>query len=293
MYKNILVPATGSATDLPVFTAAALAARGFGAHLLFLHVGVDVRQAVVAMTSAEFIGGSGLDDIIRTMEDDAAAAQWTARQAAAAFCAGENISLSDSPASGGAAGAAPTAEWVTGTGDEPETVATHGRAADLVVLGRSREDEGTTMAAMEAALMHSGRPLLIAPLAAPAHIGRNIMIAWKDTAEAARAVAAALPFLAAAEQVTIVSVSEESGTDADSRDRLYRALCRHNPATTARHVQPEKQSPVEALLSAAAAAQADLLVMGGYGHSRVREMVFGGFTRHVLEGADLSVLIAH
>ena len=204
------------------------------------------------------------------------------------FCAGEKIAMSTTASDG-----APTAEWRVETGEEPHWLAIHGRIADLLVLGRVRDDKSVPMDVLDAALMETGRPLLIVPPHPPAQIGQTVAIAWKDTAEAASAVAAALPLLARARRVVILSVTEDPRADPASCERLRQALIWHNLATTVQHLAAEGREPADALLKTAAAIGADLLVMGGYGHSRMREVVFGGFTRRVLQAADLPVLMAH
>ena len=149
------------------------------------------------------------------------------------------------------------------------------------------------MDVVEAALMDSGRPVLVAPRAAPASVGRVVCIAWKDTREAAGAVSAAHPFIAQAERVVILTIDEDDEPDDRSAERLQRALRWHNPHVLVQRMVREHRSAAETLLGAAARAESDLLVMGGYGHTRLREAVFGGFTRHVLERAELPVLMAH
>jgi nucleotide-binding universal stress UspA family protein len=146
---------------------------------------------------------------------------------------------------------------------------------------------------LEAALMASGRPVLIAPARPPTRLSGMIAIAWKDRPEAARAVAAALPFIERADRVVILSVDEGAETDGESCERLRHALAWHNTNTIVQRMKPAGRPAAETLLEAAVAAGADMLVMGGYGHSRTREVIFGGFTRHVLTDASLPILMAH
>jgi nucleotide-binding universal stress UspA family protein len=118
-------------------------------------------------------------------------------------------------------------------------------------------------------------------------------IAWKDTREAGGAVAAAMPFLRDARQV-IVFIVPESADDGDkSHLRLVRMLRWNNANVTIHALSEADGAPVTVLLDAAAKANCGLLVMGGYGHTRLREAVFGGFTRAVLEAAPLPVLMSH
>jgi nucleotide-binding universal stress UspA family protein len=119
---------------------------------------------------------------------------------------------------------------------------------------------------------------------------KRVAIAWKPTREAARATASALPFLARATEVVVLTVEEEAA--ADEADRLVRNFAWHGLAARAERLPPGPEGAAATLL-AAAQQRADLLVMGGYGHGRLREWVFGGFTEQVLTDAPLPVLIAH
>ncbi len=288
MPKYILVPATGTDADGPVFATALAVARQCAAHIEFLHVRLDVQRTVVSLAATDMGGGTGLDQLMLTLEQDAASRAQAAEDAVRAFCARERIAMSDQPQA-----QLPSAEWHVETGAEPAWLADRGRAADLLVVGRARDGEAVAMDVLEAALMDSGRPVLIAPPTPPDRVGGTIVIAWKNTSQAARAVAAAQPFIAAAKSATILSIAEAGSADARSSKSLLHALRWQNADVTLRHLEPTDRLPVETLLAAAAAVNADLLVMGGYGHSRVREIVFGGFTRHVLNGVDLPVLMAH
>jgi nucleotide-binding universal stress UspA family protein len=145
---------------------------------------------------------------------------------------------------------------------------------------------------MEAALMDTGKPVLIAPRASGAPLNGVVGIAWKDTRESAGAVRAAMPFLQAASQVVVFIVPENDNDD-KSHLRLVRMLRWHNPNVTIQSLHDDEQTPVALLLDAAAKMNCGLLVMGGYGHTRLREAVFGGFTRAVLQAAPMPVLMAH
>jgi nucleotide-binding universal stress UspA family protein len=151
---------------------------------------------------------------------------------------------------------------------------------------------------LQTVLAGIGRPMLIAAPDCHESLIRTVVIAWKDTAEAARAVGAAMPFIARAERVLVMTAGE-AASEADtthhaaqaSARRLVATLQRHAPLVHAQHVPFGSGSAAQALLAAAAEMQASLLVMGGYGHGELRERIFGGFTRTVLGGADLPVLM--
>jgi nucleotide-binding universal stress UspA family protein len=289
MFKYILVPVTGAETDAPVFTTALAVARLMPAHLEFLHVRFDVQQTLMAIASADMGGGGGgYNQIMDSLEQDAAVRQQHAERAFQDFCHREHVPISSDPATN-----LPSAEWRMETGDEPRWLAERGHTADLLVVGRARDGEPVAMDVLEAALMASGRPVLIAPAKPPTSLSGTVAIAWKNRPEAARAVAAALPFVEMADRVIILSVDEGTEPEVQSCENLRHALAWHNPNTKVQRMKPAGRPAAETLLAAAGAAGADLLVMGGYGHSRTREVIFGGFTRHVLTGADLPVLMAH
>jgi nucleotide-binding universal stress UspA family protein len=287
MIKTILVPATGSDRDSAVFASALAVARAFAAHLEFLHVRPDAAATAVAMASdsggATMVGG-----LIDRLEEDASQREEKAKQLFQGFCEREGLALRDAPP--GPQG--PSAQWLREIGAEPYWVAEHGRAADLLVIGRPGEDEGASLDTIEGALIESGRPLLIPPAAPLTALPETVAIAWKATPQAARALTAALPFLSLAKQIVVLTVAEEERTTQEEADRLIAGLRWHGIPVSVRHLRPEAHSAPDTLLSAAG-EHAALLVMGGYGHSRLREWIFGGFTLHVLRGAEVPVLMAH
>ena len=166
---------------------------------------------------------------------------------------------------------------------------------DLVHQGRRRavDGQGSGGEVLEAALMDTGKPILIVPQVAPAAFPGTVVIAWKDTPEAARAVNTALPLIDKAERVVIMGVVEAAESPQENAVRLQRSLKWHNPNTVVQVVKREGRPAVEVLLAEAKALGAGVVVMGGYSHSRLREVVFGGFTQRVLAGADVAVLMAH
>jgi nucleotide-binding universal stress UspA family protein len=286
MIKSILVPATGSDTDDVVITSALALARAFGAHLDFLHVRADAAAMVAAMAA----DGSGamITGLVDQIEKEADQREEQAKAVFQRFCAREGLLVGE--AALGQPG--PSAQWVRQVGDEPYWVAEYGRTVDLVVLGRPAGVRGGSFDTIERALLESGRPVLIAPAGPLAAIPETIVIAWKSSPEAARAVTAAMPLLATAKQILVLTVAEEHGLSDEAGARLATNLGRHGLPVSARHLQPAASGAADTLL-AAAATEAAMVVMGAYGHSRLREWVFGGFTQHVLRGAKVPVLMMH
>lgn len=292
MIKTILVGATGSESDNPVFAAALAVARPFAAHLDVLHVKLDPAALAVAM--ATDVGGGVLTaGLIEQLEQESATRERQAREIFTRFCSGAGLAAASTPGPAGVA--APSAQWHVETGDEARWMTIYGVAADLIVAPRASGEEVGASATLEAMLLECGRPILI-PAAAPMPTNfERIAIAWKPTAQAARAVAAAMPLLARAKEVVVITVAEEAAEqpgECDDAERLVRSLAWHGITATTLRLAPGPEGAAATLL-AGAGQRADLLVIGGYGHSRVREWVFGGFTQLVLADAPLPVLIAH
>jgi nucleotide-binding universal stress UspA family protein len=288
MIKTILVPATGSDTDVGVFGSALAIARPFGAHLDFLHVRIDA--ATTAATIASHVSSPQVvTDLINKMEGEAEQREQKARQLFESLCRREVLALAETPPGP----SAPSARWLKEIGSEPYWLVEYARAADLLIIGRPGDDQIAPSDVLESALLNSGRPLLIPPSAPMATLPDTVVIAWKATPEAARAVTAAMPFLSIAKQIVIMTVAEDETTlEEEGAARLMANLRWHGFSVSVRRLEPGAQVAAETLL-AAAREQPALLVMGGYGHSRLREWIFGGFTRRVLREAEISVLIAH
>jgi nucleotide-binding universal stress UspA family protein len=189
------------------------------------------------------------------------------------------------------------AEWRSGVGMPADMVVRQSRAADLIVAGRRRPEPWSlhNCAGPGDLLMDSGRPVLVAPPNQASLDASSVLVAWKDTREARRAVADALPFLYRATRVVVAEVCEHPGdTDAEARlSDVAQYLERHgiNASTSVRATGGAAAH--HALLQIADAHGAGLIVAGGYGHSRLREWVFGGVTEALLTACDRAVLLSH
>lgn len=169
----------------------------------------------------------------------------------------------------------------------------YGRVFDLIVLGRpGKAPENPRMPPLEAALFDSGRPVLIVPRAAPKALGRNVLVSWNGSTEQAHTNSFALPLLRLAETVTVLTV-EGAWTPGPTAEQAAQHLRRNGVNATALTVNPGSRSPGEAILDRAASLGCDLLVKSAYTQSRLRQMIFGGATRHILANANLPVLMAH
>ncbi|CAA7623462.1 universal stress protein [Magnetospirillum sp. SS-4] len=290
-YKSILVP-VGDARSaaVPLDTALRLANR-FASHVTALHVRFDPTTAVPLV--GEGMSGAMIDEMIGRAETQAGERAAEARAAFEAACERLEVARLGQPPATGA-----SAEWAETVGREDETVAWRGRLSDLLVFGHpGGEAEAPAMLTMNDALMASGRPLLLCPAepaAPPEALGSSIAIAWNGSAEAARAVGWAMPLLRHARTVTVLAVSEHSGRPVDAPAGELAAYLAWNGVTAATSVvQASASHAGEELLRQSRLCGADLLVMGAYTHSRLRQLILGGVTRHVIAHAPLHVLMCH
>jgi nucleotide-binding universal stress UspA family protein len=285
--RIILAPLFGNAIDAIGLDAALKVAQRFGAHVNGLFVRIDPGDAIPII-------GEGVSPAVIDQLTQAAAAEMDRRSAAAraafeAACAKAGVTIADRPGAPGKA----SAGWLEATGRRDEMISRKARVSDLTVLCRPGEQTPSELdAVLEATLFGAGRPLLVVPPQRANTIAETAAIAWNDDTEAARAVAGALPFLEAAGSVHVLC-AETWRTTADVSLDLVQYLEWRGIACT-RHAVPAEGEPIgAALLQAATEAGADLLVMGGYGRSRLSELVLGGVTRHVLAHSQLPLLISH
>jgi nucleotide-binding universal stress UspA family protein len=182
-------------------------------------------------------------------------------------------------------------------GDLAAKIALHARYCDLVVLGQQDEDDSASLdsSIVEEVMMTCGRPVLMIPyIGAPAHFGKRIMVAWNSGREATRAVNDALPLLQKADQVVVVAVNPERGPHGDEPGAdIALHLARHGVKVEVQHLEAPDIAISDAILSRVSDRDSDLLVMGGYGHSRLRELVLGGVTHEVMQHMTVPVLLSH
>jgi len=191
-------------------------------------------------------------------------------------------------------------EWRSCEGDAADVLAAHGRYADVVVIGQPEPDSGLLIGSddlPDRVFMDVGRPVLMIPHVGDYPvIGKRVMVAWDGSRTATRAVNDALPFLSGADAVSIMCVNPPKGYhglgDLPGAD-IAAHLARHGIKAEADHIQSKDVPVAEMLSSRSADFGADLLVMGAYGHARVREMILGGVTRALLESMPLPALMSH
>jgi len=257
---------------------AASLARQHAAHLTALQV-IDVAVPVMAMGDGGG-GGAVIAELMEQMRQSALAAGQKLKTAFEAALVREGI----------------MGEWRQVEGTTAEILALHGRYADLVVLGQN-DPESDNAGVLEAVLFDSGRPVLAIPFAGKfTTIGKRVLVGWNASREATRAVHDALPILAKAESTTIFLANPKRGLGAHGDEPgadIARHLARHGLKVEVAKAVADDVSDSALLLNHASDMGADLLVMGAYGHSRLREFILGGVTRSLLREMTVPVLLSH
>jgi len=285
--RIILAPVTGSEAGRPTLDAAFAVAATFDAHLEGLHARRNARDALAYI--GDGMTGAMIEELITTAEHESALLAERARADFTAAC--EARGYVETTAVG--TEVARSARLRVETGREEELIAQRGRVADMLVIARPRKEaEVPARTTLEAAMLESGRPLFMAPPDGRIGALDNAAIAWNGSFEAGLAVIHALPFLARAQRVTVISV-EESSRPSPSAEDAVEYLAWHGIEAAIHSMTSQGTGTGEALLADAHEIGAGLLIMGAYTHSRLRRMILGSVTGYMLGAADISVLLMH
>lgn len=272
--KNILVHVTDTAQSQHRVDAALDLAMRHDAHL----TGIDIEPTI---NMPAYLAPEIPTDVLREIQT-----QHAARAAKA------HVNFE---AAAQRAGWIDRSSLVTEHGDRIDMLSLHARYADLTVVGQTPPPNTPNgeMTLAHDLVLESGRPVLVIPyFGAKAPIGNNIVVAWNGSREAARAVGDAMSILERADTVCVLSIQPADSGDASGADITHH-LVRHGIRATAKQAVASNVDTGDVLLNFIADSGADLLVMGAYGHSRMREIVLGGVTRHVLQHAAVPVLLSH
>jgi nucleotide-binding universal stress UspA family protein len=292
--KRILVPLPGSASHTGQIETALSAAKALGAHVQALFI----SQPPPVTRSGVTRGGLSGTEMGRTVT--AASTNWyaeererntrDAREVFVQACAVVGIrmlSANDEP------GSPLAASWREAEGSYVEIAVQRAAAFDLMVAASATVME-SLMAIAEQSLLQTRRPVLLAPARPQSDLTDSVMIAWDESPECWHAVSAAIPFMQLAKSVRVISVDRDASNRQASQAEVLAYLRCHGIGATAQVVAPELRSVGDTLLAAGAEHEAGLLIMGAYSHSRLREMLLGGATRHILKNASARpVLLAH
>lgn len=286
--KRILVPVTGAASDASALDTALIAARRFGAHVDVLHVARDPLDTVPL--TGEGISGAIVEELMEQVERQNAADAEVSRSRFAEWQKRHDVAMATTP--GDVEGV--TAAWRRSEGRPETALGREGRLVDLIVMARAgKDDPAFAVGLVETAIFRTGRPVLLAPEAAPKTLGRRVAIAWNGSLEAAGAMQAAMPILEAAESVVVLTAVGE-GLTAEDAKAVSDALSWHGIAADVDTFEPARGEDLADRITAESdRVGADLLVMGAYTHSRLREFVFGGVTESMLTAGRLPVLMVH
>ncbi len=286
--KTILVAVSDGASGRAPLDMALLIGRDMGAHVKALHVRADPSNAVPLV--GEGMSGVMVEEMISAAERQSAERAQAAKAMFEARQREEGVGIATGPGQGEAFSVC----WREEMGREEDIVARCARLHDLTVLGRPVSDrELPSVMTLNAALLESGRALLVAPPQVPTTVGRKIVIAWNGSGEASRAVTAALPFLRRAESVLVLSAKEQDEDPVLTPAEMCNYLSWHGIRADSRSFSSGMLHTGEALENEVRASGADLLVMGAYTHSRLRQLILGGVTRHMLHHASIPVLMMH
>ncbi len=284
--KTILVPIDGTETSRTALDAACLVGRDLSAHIEVLHVANDPKDAVPLL--GEGMSAAIIEEMIHLAETEAAERSARAEAMFEDARTRFDLALQDTPPSGDGG----SMELVQRVGREDELTAEKGRLADLIVATRPTEhSEASLTMTINAGLFETGRPVLVVPPKTPQTIGKKIAVSWNGSAEASRAVAAAMPLISRSEGVVIMT-AENDRTLSGVAPQLANYFAWHGVSAETRTL-PGNSQVGQVLLEDCIAVGADLLVMGAYTHSRMRQLILGGVTKHVLGNAELPVLMAH
>jgi nucleotide-binding universal stress UspA family protein len=278
--KNLLIPVEESELLPSVLQTAALVARRFGSYLEGLHVRPDFAGSIAA-------SGMGAPYIIEEFRREDWEGIRHAHRTFEVYLRERHI-----PVDTGAAGNGPSAVFRAEAPPGDEFIGQHARLFDLTIVGQpSHGGAPPRMAVLETVLFDSGRPILVAPPVSPSRLGETIVIAWNASTESARTVAFARPLLEQAGRVFVLTV-EGGMVDGPSGDEAARYLKRSGIPAQALHV-PQHHGIGETILEQTHKLGADLLIKGAYTQSRLRQMILGGATSHILTMANVPVFMAH
>ena len=282
--KNLLT-VVGDGNAGPVLDTALMAAQRFNSHIVGLH-SLTTEYTVVFGGEMGFSISSEVD---RTLEREGHDRRDQARRLFRDFMDAKGVPVE--PAPPGHNG--PTASWREEDGRQNAVVGMIGRVYDLIVVEQPEKLASIAEATLEDALFESGRPVLMVPKRSQSTFGEIVAIAWNGSTETAVTVAMGMPFLKQARKVVVVAVGPqhmpEPGPDGEE---LARTLEQHGIDVSLRTAFGRQKAQGESFLKEAMAAGADLLLKGAYTQSRIRQMIFGGGTRHIIMEAGIPVLMA-
>ena len=285
--KRILALPIEPLTRQSVLNTAHLIAGNFGAHIdvaFVKHVPFSYAD-----TAGDEMSLQIANDLMSAKNDSLEEAESEMRALFDDFFEAHDVIMTDTPV----ATNGPTAHWISVDGHPADIISELGGAHDLIIIGQPRDPHSLGRITTEAALFATGRPVIIAPPEPPLQIGETVLIAWNRSAQSARAFHAAKALLLErAQRVRILSITTGAKRGPPASE-VAANLEWHGIEADVVELSPDYRSVGEVLLAEASAINADLLIMGAFSHSRLRQLILGGVTKFVFEQSPLPVLMAH
>lgn len=286
-YRKILVPLMGGTRDAHVLAAAFEVAKAFGSHVSAMFVRPDPSEVLPYL--GEGISAGVIQEIMDASREAANRAAAAARATLDKAARDAGAATFDIAQAGNGVGAS----FHVRDGLSEEVIAEEARLSDLVVFDLPADSKDPTLrGVLESALINGRKPMLLVPHKGAKIVGAKVAVGWNGGAAAAHAVSSAIPLLARAQAIEILNVTS-GPIDTVQMDRLRDYLRLHGLAAVEHGINPGSQGTATALIDGATRAGAGLLVIGGFGHSRLRELVLGGVTRHVFANVTMPIFMAH
>jgi nucleotide-binding universal stress UspA family protein len=283
--RKFLLPLTSPASGEAALNTGLMLAKMWAAHLMVLHIHTDSRD--IAPLAGEGMSGAMIEEMMSATERETGRRARSIREMFDIATEAQHVAVGHAMRGNNE----PSATFTALTGREDEIIAHQARLADLTVVPHPQAGEDVASAdALHAVLFDSGRPVLMAPVTVPQSIGRRIVIAWNGTHEAASALASVMPFVRQAAAVRVL-VSDEYYRRGPRGEEVAEYISHHGVTADVGVFRSIDRSVGAGLLAAAADFDADLMSMGAYSSSRLRQLILGGTTRYVLENAMLPVLM--
>jgi nucleotide-binding universal stress UspA family protein len=283
--RKFLLPVSSSASGEVALHTGLMLAKMWNAHLLVLHIRVDSRD--VAPLAGEGLSGAMIEEMMTATERESGTRALGLRDLFAIATEEHHVLVGDAHMGRNE----PSASFATVIGREEEIIAHQARLADLTIVPHPQAGEDVASAdALHAVLFDSGRPVLMAPLTRPETIGKRVAIAWNGSHQAASALSSVMPFVRQAEAVRVLT-SDEYHRRGPSGAEVVEYIAHHGVTADSATFRSIDRVVGAGLLAAAAEFRADLMSMGAYSTSRLRQLILGGTTTHILENATLPVLM--
>lgn len=286
--RTVLVPVDGSPESIETLDTALLVANRFGAHIEAIHVVHSHLEAISRMSDRMPV--SLREMVANQAKEEAGASAQAAKAKFEEFCNNHSIPISGEPSGNGGA----TAEWIEEAGQVAEILVRRGRLSDVIVVARPAEHRATLRRSpagenLEAIMLGTGRPLLIIPPNGSKTPAKHVVIGWNASQEASRALSLAIPWLPQMDSVTIAVSKKREPRVREVLDYL----AWHGISAQVSTLDGKGKNIADSMLNVCKDVGADILVVGGFSHSRARELLFGGVTRHLLTESTIATLMVH